>query len=71
MSIISECVFFLTFWQAGVKLTPKGQIVHTDSQTTAPNIYAVGDATVDIALVNIAEIEGKLTTSVRRHFVAN
>jgi len=30
-----------------------------DTQTTVPNIYAVGDVTADIALVNIGELEGR------------
>lgn len=43
----------------GVKLSDTGHIVHDNSRTTVPNIYAVGDVTLDIALVSIGEIEGR------------
>jgi dihydrolipoamide dehydrogenase len=45
--------------EIGVELTPQGNAVDEDAQTTIPNIYAVGDFTADIALVNIAEMEGR------------
>ena len=44
---------------AGVKLTQWGHIEDTDTRTSVPNIYAVGDVTLDIALVSIGEIEGR------------
>jgi dihydrolipoamide dehydrogenase len=43
----------------GVKITPSGHIVVEDTQTDVPHIYAVGDVTDDIALVNVGEIEGR------------
>jgi len=36
-----------------------GGIVADGTRTTVPNIYAAGDVTMDIALVNIAELEGR------------
>lgn len=44
---------------AGVELDSRAHIVHEDTQTSAPHIYAVGDVTLDIALVNVGEIEGR------------
>jgi dihydrolipoamide dehydrogenase len=44
---------------AGVALETSGGIRVTQTQTTAPNIYAAGDVTADVALVNIAELEGR------------
>jgi dihydrolipoamide dehydrogenase len=43
---------------AGVKIE-NGDLVHNDGQTNIPNIYAVGDITADVALVNVAELEGR------------
>ncbi|MCS7076364.1 MAG: NAD(P)/FAD-dependent oxidoreductase [Bacteroidia bacterium] len=43
----------------GIQLNEKGAIQDTDTQTNISNIYAVGDTTADIALVNVAEIEGR------------
>ena len=43
----------------GVKLNNRGAIIDEDTQTTVPNIYAVGDVTADIALVNVGELEGR------------
>lgn len=37
----------------------RGFIDDQDTQTSVPNIYAVGDITADIALVNIGELEGR------------
>ncbi len=34
-------------------------IIDNDTQTSVPNIYAVGDITADIALVNVGELEGR------------
>ena len=45
--------------EIGVKLTPGGHVVNDDTQTTVPHIYAAGDVTDDIALVNVGEIEGR------------
>jgi dihydrolipoamide dehydrogenase len=44
---------------AGVKLDKSGGVVVENTRSTAPNIYAAGDATMDIALVNVAELEGR------------
>jgi dihydrolipoamide dehydrogenase len=44
---------------AGVEVGPQGQILATDTRSSVPHIYAVGDVTLDIALVNIGEIEGR------------
>lgn len=44
---------------AGVKTGERGHIVVKDTQTSVPHIYAVGDATLDIALVSVGEIEGR------------
>lgn len=44
---------------AGVKLEKNGSIVVQHTRTSAPHIYAAGDATMDIALVNVAELEGR------------
>lgn len=43
----------------GVELNNQGYAIDVKTQTTVPNIYAVGDFTADIALVNIAELEGR------------
>jgi dihydrolipoamide dehydrogenase len=45
--------------EIGVELNNRGYCVDTDTQTSIPNIYAIGDFTADIALVNIAELEGR------------
>ena len=42
----------------GVKVD-KGSIIVKDTQSSAPHIWAAGDVTIDIALVNIAELEGR------------
>ncbi|HLF35072.1 MAG TPA: NAD(P)/FAD-dependent oxidoreductase [Cyclobacteriaceae bacterium] len=48
-------------WSKDVKieLDKNGFIVDDDTRTDVPNIYAIGDMTADIALVNIAELEGR------------
>ena len=43
----------------GVKLEKNGGLVVKDTQTSVPNIYAAGDVTLDIALVNVAELEAR------------
>jgi dihydrolipoamide dehydrogenase len=45
--------------EIGVRLTPSGHIVNDDTQTSLSHIYAAGDVTDDIALVNVGEIEGR------------
>ena len=43
----------------GVEMDKRGHIVDDDSRTSIPNIYAVGDLTADLALVNVGELEGR------------
>jgi dihydrolipoamide dehydrogenase len=45
--------------EIGVELSDAGHIIDNDTQTSFPNIYAVGDITADIALVNVGELEGR------------
>lgn len=45
--------------RAGVKLCPGGGIQVQDTRSSTPHIYAAGDTTLDIALVNLAELEGR------------
>ncbi len=45
--------------KAGLELTDRGHLRDDDTRTSVPHIYAVGDLTLDIALVSIAEIEGR------------
>lgn len=45
--------------EIGVEMSNRGHIVDNDTQTSIPNIYAVGDLTADIALVNVGELEGR------------
>ena len=45
--------------EIGIQFTDKGNIYVDDSQTSIPNIYAVGDLTADISLVNVGELEGR------------
>ena len=45
--------------EVGMKLSSRGYALDDETQTSIPNIYAVGDLTADIALVNIAEMEGR------------
>ncbi len=49
----------LDLQKAGLKLTDRGHIEDDDTRTSVPHIYAVGDVTLDIALVSIGEIEGR------------
>jgi len=47
-------------WDEGVNIDMDGRgIIDNDTQTSVPNIYAVGDITADIALVNVGELEGR------------
>jgi dihydrolipoamide dehydrogenase len=45
--------------KVGVEMNNRGHILDNDTQTNIPNIYAVGDLTADIALVNVGELEGR------------
>lgn len=45
--------------ELGVALDRGGTIDDTQTQTSLPNLYAVGDITADIALVNVGELEGR------------
>ena len=45
--------------EIGVALRPDSGVIVTDTQTSVPHIYAAGDTTMDIALVNVAEMEGR------------
>lgn len=44
--------------KVGIDITKRG-IDNNDTQTNVPNIYAVGDLTADISLVNVGELEGR------------
>lgn len=43
----------------GVKVDKGGSIVASDTQSSVPSVWAAGDVTMDIALVNVAELEGR------------
>ena len=45
--------------QVGVKQGERGHILVQDTQTSVPHIHAVGDVTLDQALVSVGEIEGR------------
>jgi dihydrolipoamide dehydrogenase len=45
--------------KAGVELDERGHIRDEDTRTNVPHIFAVGDVTPHIALVNVGEIEGR------------
>jgi len=45
--------------RAGVQLDARGFVVARDTQSSVPHIWAAGDVTADIALVNVAELEGR------------
>lgn len=45
--------------ELGVKFGRRGNIIDDDAQTSVPNVYAVGDLTADICLVNVGELEGR------------
>jgi dihydrolipoamide dehydrogenase len=46
--------------ELGVSIEKSGGIeVRNTQSTTVPNIWAAGDATMDLALVNVAELEGR------------
>lgn len=44
--------------KVGINITKRG-IDNNDTQTNIANIYAVGDLTADISLVNVGELEGR------------
>lgn len=44
---------------AGVQIDKGCGVVVTDARSTVPHIYAAGDTTMDIALVNVAELEAR------------
>lgn len=44
---------------AGVKLNERGSVWDDDTQTNISNIYVAGDATTDMALVNVGEREAR------------
>jgi dihydrolipoamide dehydrogenase len=44
--------------KVGIHISKRG-IEDTDTQTNVSNIYAVGDITADISLVNVGELEGR------------
>ena len=44
---------------AGVTLNDRGCIDDEHTRSNVPNIYAVGDFTADISLVNVGELEGR------------
>lgn len=45
--------------EVGIKINERGYCIDDDTQTCVDNIYAVGDFTADIALVNVGELEGR------------
>lgn len=45
--------------EVGVRVSAGGAIEVDDTRTDAPWIYAAGDTTADIALANVAELEGR------------
>ncbi len=45
--------------KVGVNMSDRGHILDNETQTNIENIYAVGDLTADIALVNVGELEGR------------
>jgi dihydrolipoamide dehydrogenase len=44
--------------KVGIHISKRG-IENTDTQTNVPNIFAIGDLTADISLVNVGELEGR------------
>lgn len=43
----------------GLEVNQAGHLIDNNTQSNVDNIYVVGDITADIALVNIAELEGR------------
>ena len=48
----------LDFSKASVEISPKGIHVNSKMETTAPNVYAIGDATGGILLAHVASEQG-------------
>ena len=48
----------LNFPEARVETSPKGIFVNSKMETTAPNVYAIGDATGGILLAHVASEQG-------------
>lgn len=44
---------------AGVELGERGGVRVEDTRTSQPHIHAAGDTTMDVALANVAELEGR------------
>jgi len=44
--------------KVGINISKRG-IENNDTQTNVPNIFAIGDLTADISLVNVGELEGR------------
>ncbi len=45
--------------EIGLELSDAGHVIDDDTQSNISHIYAVGDMTSDIALVNVGELEGR------------
>lgn len=45
---------------AGVKVDARGGVITKQTRTSAPHIYAAGDVSMDVALANVAELEGRV-----------
>ncbi len=45
--------------EIGVELGERGHITVDDTRSSVPHIHAVGDVTLDVALVSVGEIEGR------------
>jgi dihydrolipoamide dehydrogenase len=45
--------------ESGVEMDERGYVKEEDTRTCIPNIFAAGDITANIALVNVAEREGR------------
>ena len=45
--------------EAGLALTPSGHLINDDTRCNIANVYAAGDLTADVALVNVGELEGR------------
>ena len=48
--------------EVGVNLSDRGHVIEENAQSSVPNIYAVGDISFHMALVNVAEMEGRHAT---------
>jgi dihydrolipoamide dehydrogenase len=53
------CLTGLGLENAGVTLEKGNKILSDDCQTSVKHIWAAGDSTADVALVNVAELEGR------------